>query len=84
MGRSIEKPRMVEEGVEKAKPWQLAEILEPVQCRLVTMPDSTDTSSKVCSIIERKYLLQCVSTSCWPHLMSRLYDFYIQILALDF
>ncbi|KAI6692380.1 hypothetical protein NL676_020090 [Syzygium grande] len=51
MGRSIEKPRMVEEVVDKAKPWQLAEILEPVQCRLVTMPDSTDTSSKVVRLL---------------------------------
>ncbi|KAL3728392.1 hypothetical protein ACJRO7_033043 [Eucalyptus globulus] len=51
MVRSIEKPRMVEEVVDKAKPWQLAEILDPAHCRLVTMPDSTDTSSKVVRLL---------------------------------
>lgn len=48
MGRGMEKPRAVEDMVEKSKPWQLTEIVDTVQCRLVTMPDSGDTSSKVC------------------------------------
>lgn len=49
MGRSVEKPRAVEDVVDRAtKPWQLSEILDPVQCRSVTMPESTDSSSKVC------------------------------------
>lgn len=50
MGRSVEKPRSVDDIIDKTKPWQLTEILDPVHCRLVTMPDSTDTSSKVCQI----------------------------------
>ena len=48
MGRNVEKPRTVEDGIDKAKPWQLSEIVDAVQCRLVTTPDSTDSSSKVC------------------------------------
>lgn len=48
MGRSAEKPRTVEDVIDRAKPWQLSEILDPVQCRSVTMPESTDSSSKVC------------------------------------
>lgn len=47
MGRSLEKPRVVEEAVDKTRPWQLAEITDPGHCRLVTMPDSNDTSNKV-------------------------------------
>jgi hypothetical protein len=47
-GRSVEKPRTVEDVMDRAKSWQLSEIVDPVHCRLVTMPDSTDTSSKVC------------------------------------
>ncbi|PON89542.1 Topless-related protein [Trema orientale] len=49
--RGVEKPRTVDDINEKAKPWQLTEILEPGQCRLVTMPDSTDTSSKVVRLL---------------------------------
>ena len=37
-----------EDVIDRAKPWQLSEILDPVQCRSVTMPESTDSSSKVC------------------------------------
>lgn len=48
LARGVEKPRIVDEVMDKAKPWQLTEILDSVQCRLVTMPDTTDTSSKVC------------------------------------
>lgn len=50
MVRGVEKPRTVDDVSDKAKPWQLTEILDPAQCRLVTMPDSTDTSSKVCQL----------------------------------
>ena len=48
MGRSVEKPRTVEDVMDRSKPWQLSEVVDSVQCRLVNMPDSTDTSSKVC------------------------------------
>ena len=54
MVRVVEKPRVVDEVMDKAKPWQLTEILDSVQCRLVTMPDTTDTSSKVC-LVSRDY-----------------------------
>ncbi|PON67014.1 Topless-related protein [Parasponia andersonii] len=49
--RGVEKPRTLDDINEKAKPWQLTEILEAGQCRLVTMPDSTDTSSKVVRLL---------------------------------
>lgn len=44
--RNLEKPRTVDD-IDKTKPWQLTEIAESGQCRLVTLPDNTDTSSKV-------------------------------------
>ena len=50
-GRNVEKPRIVEDAIDRTKPWQLSEIVDPVQCRLVTMPDSTDSSSKVCRLL---------------------------------
>ncbi|KAF5746718.1 topless-related protein 3 isoform X1 [Tripterygium wilfordii] len=46
MGRSMEKPTKMDEVIDKLKPWQLAEIVDPGQCRMVSLPDSTDTSSK--------------------------------------
>ncbi|MQM12649.1 hypothetical protein Taro_045568 [Colocasia esculenta] len=49
--RSIEKPKISEDITEKAKPWELAEILDPPQCRVVTMPDSTDSGSKVSRLL---------------------------------
>ncbi|XP_021898842.1 LOW QUALITY PROTEIN: topless-related protein 3 [Carica papaya] len=51
MGRSIEKPRTMDDVVDKTKPWQLAEIVDPIHCRLVTLPDTTDTSSKVVRLL---------------------------------
>ncbi|GAB4835772.1 Topless- protein 3 [Ancistrocladus abbreviatus] len=51
MTRSIEKPRTLEDATDKTKPWQLAEIVDPVQCRLVTLPDTTDTVSKVARLL---------------------------------
>ena len=47
VARSMEKPRHVDDVTEKTKSWQLTEITDPVQCRLVTMPDSTDATNKV-------------------------------------
>ncbi|KAE8010286.1 hypothetical protein FH972_006670 [Carpinus fangiana] len=49
--RSMEKPRTVEDVTERTKPWQLSEIVDAVQCRLVTMPDSSDSSNKVVRLI---------------------------------
>lgn len=47
MSRTMENPRNVE-SVEKSKPSELMEIVDPAQCRQVTMPDSKDSVSKVC------------------------------------
>ena len=47
MARSVEKPRTMDDVADKTKPWQLAEITDPAQCRLVAMPESTD-AAKVC------------------------------------
>ncbi|KAK9292226.1 hypothetical protein L1049_020189 [Liquidambar formosana] len=51
MARSMEKPRSLEDISDKTKPWQLTEIVDPVQCRLVIMPDSTDTASPVARLL---------------------------------
>lgn len=52
MGRVVDKKQItVDEVADKTKPWQLTEVMDPAQCRLVTMPDSTDTSSKVCLVV---------------------------------
>ncbi|MCH86868.1 topless-related protein 3-like, partial [Trifolium medium] len=51
MSRSVEKSRTVEDATDRAKPWQLSEILDPVQCRSVTMPDNTDSFSKVVRLL---------------------------------
>ncbi|WCJ42998.1 TOPLESS-related 3 [Euphorbia peplus] len=51
LSRSMEKPRTAEDIMEKPKPWQLAEIVDPGDCRLVALPDSTDTSSKVVRLL---------------------------------
>ncbi|GFZ07186.1 TOPLESS-related 2 [Actinidia rufa] len=44
MARSVEKPRTLDDVADKTKPWQLAEITDPAQCRLVAMPESTDAA----------------------------------------
>nr|POE98679.1 isoform 2 of cyclin-l1-1 [Quercus suber] len=49
--RSMEKPRTMEDGTDRTKPWQLSEIVDAVQCRLVTMPEGTDSSSKVVRLL---------------------------------
>ncbi|XP_059648466.1 topless-related protein 3-like [Cornus florida] len=51
LARSMEKPRTLDDVTDKTKPWQLAEIMDPVQCRLVTMPDSTDAANKVARLL---------------------------------
>jgi hypothetical protein len=47
MSRSIERQRSLDDVSDKTKTWELVEIVEAVQCRAVTMPDSTDPSNKV-------------------------------------
>ena len=44
----MDKQRTVEDAIDKANPWQLAEIVDPANCRLVTMPDNADSTHKVC------------------------------------
>ncbi|XP_038717981.1 topless-related protein 3-like isoform X3 [Tripterygium wilfordii] len=51
MGRGVEKPIKMDEVIDKSKPWRLAEIVDPGQCRMVSLPDSTDTSSKVVRLL---------------------------------
>ncbi|GMP22206.1 hypothetical protein CsSME_00000326 [Camellia sinensis var. sinensis] len=52
MARSMEKPRNLDDVTEKNKqPWQLTEIIDPAQCRLVAMPDSTDAAKKVARLL---------------------------------
>ncbi|THG01117.1 hypothetical protein TEA_002638 [Camellia sinensis var. sinensis] len=52
MARSMEKPRTLDDVTEKNKqPWQLTEIIDPAQCRLVSCPDSTDASNKVARLL---------------------------------
>ncbi|KAJ0978459.1 hypothetical protein J5N97_013933 [Dioscorea zingiberensis] len=49
--RGLEKPRILEELSDKAKPWELCEILDPLQCRVVSMPEGTDSASKVARLL---------------------------------
>ncbi|KAL3632748.1 Topless-related protein 3 [Castilleja foliolosa] len=49
---NMEKPRALEDvNDNKIKQWQLTEIIDPVHCRMVTMPDSTDTNNKVARLL---------------------------------
>ncbi|KFK27551.1 hypothetical protein AALP_AA8G398300 [Arabis alpina] len=50
MSRTMEKPRNME-SVEKSKPLELMEIVDPAHCRQVTMPDSKDSASKVARLL---------------------------------
>lgn len=47
MARSVEKRRLLDDASEKNKRWELAEIVDPVHCRVATMPDSKDPANKV-------------------------------------
>ncbi|KAL6545007.1 Topless-related protein 3 [Orobanche hederae] len=51
MARNMEKPRALDDVKDKMKPWQLTEVLDPVQCRVVTMPDSTEGTNKVARLL---------------------------------
>ncbi|XP_019187538.1 PREDICTED: topless-related protein 3-like isoform X1 [Ipomoea nil] len=42
ISRNMEKPRTLEDVADRTKPWQLTEIVDPVQCRMVSMPESSD------------------------------------------
>ncbi|KAJ0009678.1 hypothetical protein Pint_32974 [Pistacia integerrima] len=47
----IEKPRNLEEVSDEAKPWELTEIVNLVQCRAVTMPEGTDSACKAARLL---------------------------------
>ncbi|CAI8615392.1 unnamed protein product [Vicia faba] len=49
--RNVDKPRTVEDVIDRTKSWQLSEIVDPAHCRLVSMPDSPDTSCKVVRLL---------------------------------
>ncbi|KAL5228439.1 hypothetical protein ABZP36_016704 [Zizania latifolia] len=45
------KPRISEEKPDKAKPWELMEVINPQQCRVATMPETPDQPSKVVRLL---------------------------------
>ncbi|KAI4369377.1 hypothetical protein MLD38_017820 [Melastoma candidum] len=51
ISKTLEKPRVIEEAIDKSKPWQLVEIMDPGHCRLATLPESSDTPCKVVRLI---------------------------------
>lgn len=40
----------IDDSMDKPKPWQLAEILDPSQCRQANLPDTAGSSTKVCAV----------------------------------
>ncbi|XP_022722525.1 topless-related protein 2-like isoform X2 [Durio zibethinus] len=51
VSRGIEKPRNLEDVSDKTKTWELTVIVDPTQCRTVTMPGNLDTTSKVARLL---------------------------------
>ncbi|OIV95906.1 hypothetical protein TanjilG_27010 [Lupinus angustifolius] len=49
--RSIDRKRSLDDLSDKSKAWELTEIVDPVQCRTVTMPDSMGSSNKVARLL---------------------------------
>ncbi|KAK9084291.1 hypothetical protein Scep_030762 [Stephania cephalantha] len=47
----IEKARTLEDASDKVKSWELAEIVDPAKCRVVTASDSADTAGKVARLL---------------------------------
>lgn len=45
------KTKVSEDMPDKAKVWDLVEIVNHPQCRVVTLPDSTDSDSKVSHVL---------------------------------
>lgn len=45
--KSTEKARSLDDVSDKAKLWELAEIIDPVQCRVVTIPGGMNPAKKV-------------------------------------
>lgn len=82
MARSVEKRRLLDDASDKSKRWELAEIVDPVHCRVATMPDSKDPANKVIfffhfmdfDVIDSEVIVASV-VSC----EFRLLDFFTQI-----
>jgi len=51
ISRGVERQRSLDDVSDKTKAWELVEIVEHVQCRAVTMPDSTDPDNKVARLL---------------------------------
>ncbi|KAE8736027.1 TOPLESS-related 2 isoform 3 [Hibiscus syriacus] len=51
MSRGTDEPRNLEDASDKTKPWELTETVYPTQCRTVTVPDNSDTASKVARLL---------------------------------
>ncbi|KAK7329494.1 hypothetical protein VNO77_23664 [Canavalia gladiata] len=51
MARSIERKRSLDDVSDNSKAWELTEIVDPIQCRTVTMPDSIDPTNKVARLL---------------------------------
>ncbi|CAN6850049.1 hypothetical protein Bca4012_052758 [Brassica carinata] len=45
------KPRIIDDSTDKPRPWQLAEIMDPAQCRKATLPDTAGSSTKVVRLL---------------------------------
>lgn len=45
--RSMEMQKILDDANNKTTQWHLTEIVDPAQCRMVTMPDSTNAFNKV-------------------------------------
>ncbi|CAL0306858.1 unnamed protein product [Lupinus luteus] len=51
MARSIEKQRILDKALDKPKAGELTEIVDPMQFKTITMPDSTDSANKVVCLL---------------------------------
>ncbi|XP_057423217.1 topless-related protein 3-like [Lotus japonicus] len=51
VGRNVERPRTVEDVTDRTRQWQPTEILDTVQCRSVSLPDSMESFSKVIRLL---------------------------------
>ncbi|XP_062175921.1 topless-related protein 2 isoform X2 [Alnus glutinosa] len=51
ISRGVERQRSLDDVSDKTKPSELVEIVERVQCRAVTMPDSIDPANKVARLL---------------------------------
>ncbi|XP_057957673.1 topless-related protein 2 [Malania oleifera] len=49
--RSMEKSRTSEDVSDRPKPLELTEIVDPIQCRTVTMPETTNPASKIVRLL---------------------------------